>query len=105
MIFAGMMRSNTMTLAAHAAERVSTLTTDLPVRLDASSAQALYIARVPNYVDDDSIGGVSMLPLLGKFRDNIMQIYNALLTEKRVLFLGHNQVPFFVFRSSKLKFF
>ena len=34
---------------------------------------------------------VSIMPLFRCFKENVMQIFNAILTEKRVMFVGHNQ--------------
>eukprot|EP00455_Lapot_gusevi_P001772 TRINITY_DN10680_c0_g1_i3.p1 TRINITY_DN10680_c0_g1~~TRINITY_DN10680_c0_g1_i3.p1 ORF type:complete len:458 (-),score=111.90 TRINITY_DN10680_c0_g1_i3:124-1497(-) len=47
--------------------------------------------RVPLILEPDEIDAVSVIGVVKKFSEHIMAIYNAILTEKRVLFVGHNQ--------------
>jgi hypothetical protein len=50
-----------------------------------------FAIAVPNFLEEEEIAGVRLVPLLLRFREQSMRIFNALLAEKRVLFLGHHQ--------------
>jgi hypothetical protein len=46
----------------------------------------------PLMMEDDEIGGASLISLFKKFGENgIMTLFNAILAGKRIIFLGHNQ--------------
>lgn len=48
---------------------------------------------IPLAIDEDEIGDerASVIKLISKFKQETMLIYNAILEERRVLFVGHNQ--------------
>jgi hypothetical protein len=43
----------------------------------------------PLMMEDDEIGGASVIMLFKKFEDGVMTLFNAMLAGKRVIFLGH----------------
>ena len=45
--------------------------------------------HLPLFTDHDEVGGVGVAPLLDTFGEQTMLIYNAILTKRRVLFIGH----------------
>lgn len=46
--------------------------------------------KVPLTLHDDDVGEPSLTRLIKRFKENTMTIFNAILSEKRVLFLGYN---------------
>jgi hypothetical protein len=46
--------------------------------------------QFPMHFQADELAEASLLLLVKTFKDNIMTLYNALLQEKKVMFLGHN---------------
>jgi hypothetical protein len=52
-----------------------------------------FVLIIPLAIDEDEIGDerASVIKLISKFKQETMIIFNAILEERRVLFVGHNQ--------------
>jgi hypothetical protein len=51
----------------------------------------------------DEVGEVSLTALVDLFKENTMKIFNALILQKRVLFMGYQQVSPLASRVSPLR--
>lgn len=56
--------------------------------------------KLPMVMDEDEVGDVSLVNLVDKFGEHTMKIFTALLSEKRIFFLGYQRPAMYVISSS-----
>jgi hypothetical protein len=55
--------------------------------------------KLPLVMDEDEVGEASLVNLVDKFGEHTMKIFTALLSEKRIFFLGYQRPAGYVSES------